>query len=65
MTKEFEFFLRADLRKYKGKYIAIIGKKVVASGKNAKEVWAKAKKKFPNRIPTIAKLPEEEALVLK
>ncbi len=65
MSKEFEFFVKANLKRYRGKYIAIIGKKIVASGENARDVWQKAKKKFPRQIPTLAKLPKEEALILK
>lgn len=61
---EFEFFVRSDLSEYKGQYVAIIGKEVVASGKTAKEVWGKAKRRYPNKTPTLAKLPKEEALVL-
>ena len=57
--------MKADLSKYSGKYIAIVGDKVVASGENAKEVLEEAKKKFPDDIPTLAKIPKEEALILK
>lgn len=64
-SKEFEFYLKADLRKYEGKYIVIIGDKVVASGENAKDVLDKAKKGFPDKIPTLAKVPKEEALILR
>ena len=64
MSKEFGFFLKADLSKYKGLYIAILEDKVVASGENAKQLWEKCKKKYPNRTPTIAKIPKEETLVL-
>lgn len=63
-TKEFEFYVKADLSKYKGKYIAIVEDKVVASGDNAKEVLDEAKRKFPNKILTIAKIPHEDALIL-
>ncbi len=63
-SKEFEFYLRTDLSKYKGKYVAIVGDKVVASGDNAKEVFEEAKKKT-GKIPTIAKIPKEEALILR
>lgn len=65
MSKEFEFFIKANLKKYQGKYIAIVGERVVASGENAREVWQKARKKFPHKIPTLAKLPKEEALILR
>ena len=63
-SKEFEFYVKADLSRYSGKYIVIIGDKVVASGENAKEVLDEAKKKFPDKIPTLAKIPKEEALIL-
>ncbi len=63
-TKEFAFFLRSDLRKYRGNYVALVGQKVVASGKNAKQVWEQAAKKHPHSLPTLAKLPKEEVLVL-
>lgn len=62
-SKEFEFFVKTDLRKYSGKYVAIVEDKVVASGNNAKKVFEEAKKKT-GKIPTIAKIPKEEALIL-
>lgn len=62
-SKEFEFFVKTDLSKYKGQYIAIINDKVVASGENAKVVWEEAKKRI-GEIPTISKIPKEEALIL-
>ena len=64
-SKEFEFYVKADLSKYKGKYVAIIDDKVVASGENAKEVWEEAKKKFPNKTPLLAKIPMEDTLVFR
>ena len=64
-SKEFEFYVKADLSKYEGKYIAIVDDKVVASGDNAKVVIENAKKKFPDRNPMLAKVPREEALILK
>ena len=62
-SKEFEFYVKADLSKYEWKYVAIVEDKVVASGENAKEVLDEAKSKFPNKIPTLAKIPKEEALI--
>lgn len=64
-SKEFDFYLKADLSKYEGEYIAIIEDKVVASGKNAKKVFEEAKKKFPDKLPTLAKIPKDDALVLR
>ncbi len=63
-SKEFEFYVKTDLSKYKGKYIAIVEDKVVSSGENAREVWEEAKRKT-GKIPTLAKIPKEEALILR
>lgn len=51
-------------KKYAGKHIAIIGDKIIASGSSPLEVWKIAKKKYPNRIPTLAYVPKGDTLVL-
>ena len=63
-SDEFEFFIHNPLNNYEGKYVAIVGKKVISSGSSAKETWDKAIKKLPNSIPTIAKVPKKEIMVL-
>lgn len=63
-SPEFQFFVETPLTQYKGKYVALLGKKVVASGVSAKEVWEKAKRKYQKELPTIAKIPKEEVLVM-
>jgi hypothetical protein len=64
MNKDTEWFAKKDLSEYKGKYVAILNKKVVASGTNAKKVWEEAKKKYPGKKSIIAKIPEDETFVL-
>ena len=64
MSRELEFFLKADLSKYRGKYVAIIGDKIIAAGENAEEVWKESKRKYPDKTPKIAKIPSEEVLIL-
>jgi len=64
ISPEFDFFLHNPLSRYEGKYVAILGKKVIASGISAKDVWDEAIKKYPNQIPTLAKLPKKEILVI-
>ncbi len=64
-SKEFEFYVKTDLSKYGGKYVAIVENNVVSSGDNAKKVWEEAKKKFPSKKPLLAKIPREETLILK
>ena len=64
LSKEFDFFVRADLSRFAGHYVAIVGDKVAASGSNAQTVWRQAKRRFPASTPTIGKLPRAETLVL-
>ena len=63
-SRNFEFFVKTDLNRYGGKYIAIVDESVVASGQNAKEVWEEARKKT-GKNPTLAKIPREETLILQ
>jgi len=62
--EEIKWFSKADLSKYIGKYVAIVGNRVVTSGENAKEVWKTAKAKYPDKTPSLAKVPKEELLIL-
>jgi len=62
--KDFEWFVSADLNEYKRKHIAIVNQRVVASGDNAKKVWEKAKRKYPDKEPLMAKVPEDDLLIL-
>jgi hypothetical protein len=63
-SKEFDFFIRADLSRFAGQYIAIVGENVVASGSNAQTVWRQAKRRFPSSTPTMGKLPRTDTFVL-
>ena len=56
--------LGVNFTKYRGKYIAIVGEKVVASGENAKVVLDHAKAKRPGKEIVLRKIPEEETLIL-
>lgn len=51
-------------QKYAGKHIAIVGRKIVASGNDPREVWLEAKKKFPHKQPVLAFVPKPDTLVL-
>lgn len=58
-SKEFEFYLKADLSRYEGKYVVIMGEEVVSTGTNAKQVLDEARKKHPQKRPLLAKVPKE------
>ena len=65
MSQEFEFYSVSDMSEYSGKWIAILGKEVVASGDDLKKVYDEAKEKSGKREPLFARIPDkEEALIL-
>ena len=47
MDKNFEWFIRADLTSYEGKYVAIAHERVVASGDDPGTIYEAAKAKYP------------------
>ena len=64
VDKNYEFYINADLSEYAGKWIAIVDGKVVASGDRADEVYKEAKRKFPDKIIAIDKVPTDDILIL-
>jgi len=64
MMKERRFFVAINFTKYKGRYVAIVRKRIVASGKDAKIVWLEAKRKHPDSRPELLKVAKGETLVL-
>ena len=48
MNSNYNYFLKADMTKYMGKWIIITDNKVVASGGNAKKL-TKTRKKYPKK----------------
>jgi len=56
-------FLKLDLSKHIGEWIAICKGKIVAKNKNIKKVYEEAKKKYPTERPLITKVPEEGAMI--
>ena len=53
-----------DFSKYRGKYVALVNNRVIAQGKDARIVWARAVKKKPSSVPTLVKVPKGQTLVL-
>lgn len=60
-----EFKINIDYDRYGGKYIALLDNKtIVTSGGDVKEVWEKAKKKYPDRKISLMKVPRPEIMIL-
>jgi hypothetical protein len=65
LSQEFEFYSLTDMSGYAGKWVAILGKEIIASGNNLKEVYDEAKKKAGNKEPLFTRIPkEQETLIL-
>lgn len=60
----YEFFLHTDTSAYKGEWVAISKNKIVAHGDDAQKVYRTAKQRYPQANVSLAKVPEEQALVL-
>ena len=60
----YEYFLKLNTASYKGKWIAIAKNKVLAASPQADEAFKMAKKKYPKGNISLAKVPQQEALVL-
>jgi len=61
-VKKKRLFVAIDFSKYKGRYVAVVGKRVVSSGTDAKRVWLEAKRKNPTARPELHKVPKGETL---
>lgn len=66
MQDEMNWFASSpkELEEFRGKYIALVGKEVVASGESAKEVLEKAREKYPSTVPVLTFIPQKGVLVL-
>ena len=56
--------IAVNFSKYRGRYVAVVDNRVIAAGRDAKIVWARATKKNPKSLPTLVKVPQGETLVL-
>lgn len=61
----YDYFVRMDTSRYKGEWVAIAGKKVVAHGKDAEKVYKEAKKRYKAGDISLAKAPNEQMLILR
>lgn len=64
-SSNYDFFIKTNTSRYKGEWIAIAGNKVIAHGKDAEKVYKSAKIKAKSKDVSLAKIPEEQMLVLE
>ncbi len=63
-TTNFDWFSQADLTRFRGRYVIIRGRRVISSGKSPDRLLQKFRTKHPKEIPLLAKIPNEETLIL-
>ena len=64
-SREFRFYVSKAPeinRRFAGKHVAIIGDRIVASGKSPLKVYKRAKKSHPQSRPFLAYVPKGEIL---
>lgn len=64
-SANYDYYIHTDTSPYKGEWIAIAKKKIIAHGKDAERVYKQANKKFKNEEISLAKVPEEQTLILQ
>lgn len=61
---EFEYIMSMSKDLEAGKWIAVVGKEIVAKGDNGKEVFEEVKRKYPTREPFIMRVPSTAVMLL-
>lgn len=64
MVNEFDYITSISNTLEGDSWIAVIDNKVVASGKNSKEVFKKVKTDYPNKEPFIMKVPSDATMLM-
>jgi hypothetical protein len=59
----YEWFIRKDLSEYSGKWLAIIDKQVVDSGKDVNKLIKDVKIKYPQKRPLITKVRDRLSIL--
>ena len=63
-SKDFQWYVNADLDQYRGEYVVILDEHVLYHGPNLAELLREFRKHYPDQTPKVAKIPLEETLVL-
>ena len=56
---DYEWYLKNDLSKYSGKWLAIVDNKVVADDIDLQKVIKVSQKRFPNKRPFVTKIKDK------
>ena len=57
-------FLKLDQRKLANQYVILVGAKLVATGTDIETMLHRVKRRYPRRVPFVAKVPSPTTLIL-
>jgi hypothetical protein len=60
----FKWLMNQNLASYKGCWVAVVDRKIVSKGADAKAVIEDAYKKFPEKVPFVALIPSEQTITI-
>jgi len=63
LEADYDFFLETDTSEYKGKWIAMSDNKIIAVGKDVKQVSETAKKVIGSNKFLLIRVPSEETMI--
>ena len=63
LEADYDYFLETDTSQYKGKWIAVSNNRVIATGKEVKEVSESAKKLIGSNKFLLIRVPSEETMI--
>jgi len=63
MNKNYQYFMKLNVDKYMGEWIAICDEEVISHGKDVKNVFMEAKKKCPKERPLLTRVPDKETMI--
>jgi hypothetical protein len=64
MTKNFEAYYNLDKTGLENQYLILIDGEVVAKGEDIETMLEEVRKKYPDEIPFVAKVPDRKMLIL-
>ena len=64
IMESYNFIVDNPLSEYEGKWVAVVGREVVAADKNAKKAYSAAKRKYPHEEPLLDKVFDKRVLIV-
>ncbi|KAF5417806.1 MAG: hypothetical protein C5S49_02700 [Candidatus Methanogaster sp.] len=64
-SKDFKWFVQNYLKTHRGDYVIITDEKVALHDRSLTKILKEFRAMYPDKTPKIAKMPEEDALILE